>query len=245
MIGSDHLDSELIAGLVINARDVTVQRRLERELLDVVARERARLAGDMHEGLGQELTGVALLLKAHVNEFSPADGPARSSAEEIITQVNKSIKLSRTIARGLSPLQVARGSIEGALETLSAEMSAQYTVAVQVQCAVDGAAIDATAADHLYRIAVEAVNNAVRHSGCSAVEIALSCDQGVLTLFVADNGSGFRHGRAADLGMGLRMMGYRARTLGGSLRIEARPAGGTRVLVTVPRGPTPPWHRAG
>jgi PAS domain S-box-containing protein len=241
VIGTDHLDSELIAGLVINARDVTVQRRLERELLDVVARERERLAGDMHEGLGQELTGVALLLKAHVNEFSPGDGPARSSAEEIIAHVNKSINLSRTIARGLSPLQVARGSIEGALENLSAEMSAQYAVKVQVHCDVDGAEIDPTAADHLYRIAVEAMNNALRHSGCSAVEIGLSCDPRVLTLFVADNGSGFRYGRVADMGLGLRMMGYRARSLGGSLRVEAQPAGGTRILVTVPReGLTPP-----
>jgi signal transduction histidine kinase len=136
---------------------------------------------------------------------------------------------------------VARGSIEGALENLSAEMCAQYAVKVQVHCDVDGAEIDPTAADHLYRIAVEAMNNALRHSGCSAVEIGLSCDPRVLTLFVADNGSGFRYGRVADMGLGLRMMGYRARSLGGSLRVEAQPAGGTRILVTVPReGLTPP-----
>jgi PAS domain S-box-containing protein len=234
IVASDHRGSPVIAGIVLNIRDITDQCRLERQVIEAVAAERCRLSSDIHEGLGQELAGIALLLAALQKKLTLGPDPARSLLNEISGHVSRTIELAREIARGLSPLQVVRGSLEQALIQLAANARERFALNVNVRGSVQGATLSAGEADHFYRIAVEALNNSGRHSRCSNVDVELQSDCDQIRLSVIDNGIGFELGAESGKGQGLQMMGYRARAMGGSIRIEPLLGAGTRIVVSVP-----------
>lgn len=234
IVGSDQRGSPMISGIVLNIRDVTDQYRFEREVLEAVAVERCRLSSDIHEGLGQELAGIALLLTALRSKLAFGSDSAPNLLNEITGQFSRTIELAREIARGLSPLQVVHGSLDHALVHLAAETRERFALGVNVQGSIQGARLTAGDADHLYRIVVEALNNAARHSRCSHIDIALQADHDQVRLSVIDNGVGLRPGAEFGKGLGMRIMGYRARAMGGSMRIEPLLGGGTQIVVSVP-----------
>jgi signal transduction histidine kinase len=239
IVGSDQRASPMIGGIVLNIRDVTDQYRLEREVLEAVTVERCRLSSDIHEGLGQELAGIALLLSALQSKLAFDPDAAPNLLYEITGQFSRTIEQAREIARGLSPLQVVHGSLDQALIQLAADMRERYALSVNVHGNIQDARLSAGEADHIYRIAVEALNNAARHSRCSNVDVALHADHDQIRLSVIDNGVGFALEAESGKGLGLRMMGYRARAMGGSIRIEQLLGGGTRIVVSVPFGHHP------
>jgi len=234
IVGSDLRSNPVIAGIVLNIRDVTEQHRLEREVLEAVAIERCRLSSDIHEGLGQELAGIALLLKALKSKLACDPGSAQSSLTAITGHFSQTIELAREIARGLSPLQVVRGSLDQALVQLAADARDRFSMCVNFRSSIQGIRLSAGDADHIYRIVVEALNNAARHSSCSNVDVTLHADGDQLKLSVTDDGIGFRPGATSGKGLGLRMMGYRARAMGGNISIEPSSALGSRITVSVP-----------
>jgi PAS domain S-box-containing protein len=237
--GANQLTNPLIKGLVLTLTDVSDQRSLEREVLEVAARERARLCGDIHDGLGQELVGIAMLLQGEATMPDPDPATHESRLKAIVGHVNRSIQIARDLARGLSPLHVVRGSLIGALHRLAHEHTPRKPVGISVEPGVGDCHLDDVAADHLYRIAQEAVLNAVSHAACAHVHISLALEEFRLVMSIDDDGSGFDTVAPDFRGLGLKLMEYRARLVGGTFRVENRPPSGTRVVVTVPV-PSPP-----
>jgi PAS domain S-box-containing protein len=232
MLASDQRANPAINGLALTLRDVTEQRRLEEDLMAVTAREQERLSSEIHEGLGQDLIGISLMIKSLEKESRTNGARLKDSIEEIGLQIQRTIDAARTVAIGLAPLQVAGGSLEFALRNLASRTQTTFGIRVDLRIELGSAHIGASEADHVYRIVRESVNNATRHSGCSAIEIDLCANHGKLALTVSDNGAGHAHDTTFGCGMGLRMISYRARMMGGELRLETPTRGGSRVVVT-------------
>jgi PAS domain S-box-containing protein len=217
-------------------QDATARRQLEREVLEASNREQQRIGNDLHDGLGQELTGIALLLRGLENR-AEREAPALSpSVEEVALLVNDAIFTTRALARGLSPVTFDRGGLALALEELARRLSAMFHI--DVRCEADDSldrGLASVNALHLYRIAQEAVTNAAQHGQSSKVSLSLRCDGDRGLLRIEDNGSGFNPSTQQSKGLGLRIMHYRAQMMAGSLRIESARALGTVVSCWFPR----------
>jgi len=232
--GANQLANPLIKGLALTLTDVSEQRSLEREVLDVATRERARLCGDIHDGLGQELVGIAMLLQGAATMPNPDPAVHKAHLQAIVGHVNRSIQIARDLARGLSPLHVVRGSLSGALHRLAHETGPRKPVNLSVGTDIGEHQLDDVAADHLYRIAQEAVINALSHGNCTHVDISLVVEESRLVMRIEDDGSGF-DARSQDFpGLGLKLMEYRARLVGGIFRLETLPRSGTSITVRMP-----------
>jgi len=231
IVGSNRAGNPLINGIVLALSDVTSSRGLEREIINIATRERLRLCSDIHEGLGQELSGIALLLHSAAAHPNADPSMQRQSLESIVGHVNHSIETTRNLAEELSPIQIARGSLVAALERLVQDLGTRLHLPVRLNAPSEEPFIDAAVADHLYRIAQEATSNAVRHSGCTQLDIQLRASAQSLDLCIGDNGRGMDPLSPRSRGLGHRMMGYRARLLGGTLKIDSRPGSGTRVTI--------------
>jgi len=216
--------------------DVTERKQLEREIIEIANREQQRIGSDLHDGLGQDLTGIALMLKGVAAQLRREGSAACPDVEEVIGLVNNAIENTRTLARGLSPLGTGRGGLSAAIQALAARISERF--GVRVDCDLDfeePLRLSETAAAHLYRIVQEALTNVVRHSGGTEVLIGLKTADGELHLQVEDNGHGFSHAPAGrPEGLGLKIMRYRAQMLGGDLAIESGRNGGASVRCSCP-----------
>lgn len=218
-------------------QDATSRRQLEREVLEVSNREQQRIGNDLHDGLGQELTGIALLLRGLENR-AEREAPALSaSIEEVALLVNDAIFTTRALARGLSPVTFDRGGIAIALEGLAQRLSAMFHI--DVRCEADAElerGLESANALHLYRIAQEAVTNAAQHGQAANVRIRLCQDGERGLLRIKDDGSGFNPATLQGKGLGLRIMRYRAQMMAGSLRIESARGRGTTINCRFPLG---------
>jgi PAS domain S-box-containing protein len=222
-------------GIVINATDVTARKGLERELLEIAHREQQRMGSDLHDGLSQDLTGIALMLRGVAGQLRKERSEARADVEEVIGLVNSAIESTRVLASGLSPVNIERGGLVAALETLASRMHDRHGVDVTVASRFDAhPALADAALNHLYRIAQEAVINAIRHGNPKHVAIELAPAAGRLRLRVDDDGRGFAAAAGAPAGLGLKIMRYRAQMLGGALRVEPAGARGVRVECECP-----------
>ena len=232
--GSNQFNNELIGGLTLTLSDVTEQRTLEREVLSVATQERVRIAGDIHDGVGQELAGIAMLLQSAATVRDPKPDSHRAELRAIVQQVNNAIRSARDLARGLSPIQVVQGSLRSALRRLGQEVRGGMAVDVDVDAQFDDRIADDLAADHVYRIAQEAVQNAIRHSDGSAISVSCKLEHGDLLLSITDNGKGIQADQTQAPGLGLRLMHYRAHMIRGRLTVSSLSEGGTCVQLRVP-----------
>lgn len=223
---------------VIN--DVTERKRLEREIIEVANREQQRIGSDLHDGLGQDLTGIALMLRGVAAQLRKEGSAARLDVEDVIGLVNNAIDSTRSLARGLSPVSAERGGLPAALQALAARASSRYSerygVRVTFHADIDGPLrLSEAAATHLYRIAQEALTNVIRHSRATEVSIRLEVSGEELQLRIDDNGRGFgSQSPDASGGLGLKIMRYRAQMLGGDLVLETSPEGGASVRCSCP-----------
>jgi PAS domain S-box-containing protein len=216
--------------------DVTERKRLEREIIEISNREQQRIGSDLHDGLGQDLTGIALMLRGVAAQLRKEGSAARLEVEEVIGLVNNAIESTRSLARGLSPVSGERGGLAAALQTLAARASERYGVHVEFNANFDEPLrLGETSATHVYRIVQEALTNVIRHSRATDVTISLETVSGELHLRVDDNGRGFEQ-PAPDSpgGLGLKIMRYRAQMLGGDLILESGANGGASVRCSCP-----------
>ncbi len=215
-------------------RDITRRKQLEREVLAISERERRAFARELHDSLGQQLSGIAYLthvVRDRLVEQNSAEAPELARIAALLKQA---IEETRLLARGLSPVRPDPDGLASALSDLALHTREIFGVACQVRGRQPVRLSDGEAATHLYRIAQEAVNNAVRHGGARRITIGLSQRHGRVILRIADNGRGIGILSPKRRGLGLRVMHYRAGLLQGTLSVRRRRAGGTEVGCAVP-----------
>ena len=224
----------VIAGVVLTVHDVTEQRRVEQEILDVATRERQLLSRNVHEGLAQELTGVALMLNALNRRSNDTSAPAQASLDAVIRYVSEAIGGVRQLAVSLSPLQIASGSLQLALNGLARDVSTHSAIRVSTDWHLGDQVLPDGVADHLYHIVQEAISHAAEDTQCREVRICLRGVPLGLELSIESNGAGARFGVAAGDGRSLRLIAYRVRLLGGTLRVDGSAGGGTHIVAVTP-----------
>jgi PAS domain S-box-containing protein len=223
-----------VAGIIIFAVDVTGHKQLERRLMELRADEERRLGYDLHDGLGQHLSGILYISRRLQNRLRGSDHPEADQAGEVVRLVKESVETVRTLSKGLRPL----GDEPEALVTALGELAAKTTETTGIQCVFeeDGKALffEQDVAEHLYRIAQEAIGNAIRHSGARHITIRLHQGDDETVLEVRDDGAGLppgvttKHG-SGNQGLGLSIMEHRSELLGGVFTLDAAPDGGVTV----------------
>lgn len=226
-------DDGIGTGISISMRDITERKRLEQEILDVSGRERQSIGRDLHDGLGQELTGVALMLRGLASRLQPRCPDAIALIDEIVALVNRSIENARSLARGLLPVRTETGGLAFALRELAARSRDVYGMDVNFRAQVwPELTLDETDASHLYRITQEALTNSARHGHATRVDIFLLVAKGAFLLRITDNGEGFRAPMSPYSGMGLKIMRYRAGMIGANFDIAPKEPRGTVIRIT-------------
>jgi PAS domain S-box-containing protein len=227
------------AGAVIRvvgiAEDITDRRRLECEILEISDREQARLGQDLHDSLCQKLVSAAFDNNALKRRLAQRDLPEEALVQQVATVLDDAITEARTLARGLFPVQLELDGLHVALQQLAANIHARFQIECRAHCDESVVAANNAFATHLYRIAQEAVSNAVKHARATKILIRLDVAGGFIELKITDDGVGIPLPLKTTTGMGMHTMEYRARTIGGTLNISNGPAGGTIVCCRVPQ----------
>lgn len=228
-------DHGTVIGLVCTVREITNQKALEQEILEISNREQRRLGSDLHDGLGQELTGLSLLLKGLEMQLAREAQQYSQQVTKISDLLARAIQSTRSLARGLAPVNLERGGLPEALKHLVARCTDMYSMDVSFSNAGQKLPdLEEGAATHLYRIAQEATTNAARYARAKSIAIDLRTTGRKLQLSITDDGIGLTAGLArGQPGMGLKIMEYRARMLGGTLNFE-EPGSGTRIVLAAP-----------
>jgi PAS domain S-box-containing protein len=215
-------------------RDITEQKRAEREILEISEREQARIGQDLHDSLCQQLVSLAFDANSLQRKFAAHELPEAVIAGRLARVLDQAITESRRLARGLFPIRLQAEGLASALEELAQSISHRFPVQCRFDCPQPVPVKDHAVATHLYRIAQEALNNSLKHAQAGTLSIQLRSDAGSLELRVQDDGIGLPETPARPGGMGLHIMHYRAATLGATLCIGPGPAGGTIVSCCVP-----------
>jgi len=208
--------------------------RMEREILDISEREKQQIGHDLHDSLGQKLTGAVFLSRALAGHLGGGDGETKSQAEKITDILKESVAQVRRMARGLSPVELGNEGLNGALHRLAEETTSVYGITCLFHQTDKQPHPPGKAAHHLYAIALESVNNAIKHGQAKEIVIELSKTANQNLLIIEDDGVGFDGESKQTGGMGLRIMKYRATMIGGSLDISRRPIGGMRITCVFP-----------
>lgn len=218
-----------------SARDITAQRHLEKEIMEISDREKDRLGRDLHDGLCQKLAGIAALSTALSRRLEP-HSESGAAAAEIASLLKQTIIEARNLARGLNPVNLDGSGLIGALDSFAANTQALFAVPCTFRCNRSSLWLGEDVETHLYRIAQEAVQNAVRHGRAGRISITLSFVKSRGSLVIRDNGTGIK----ADYnsGNGMHTMDYRARLIGASLSVRPGYQNGTRVACTFSRPST-------
>lgn len=209
--------------------DVTKRKRLEREILELSEREQRRIGRDLHDGLGQKLTALELCAQGLVEEFKSVSPDAAESLRMLAKHLREAVAQTRQLSHGLSPVALEDEGLMSALRELAESTASLARVKCVVRCPREVSVPDSHLASHLYRIAQEAVSNALKHGRAQSIIISLSKQGGRLKLGVNDDGVGFSAEAGPGDGMGLRAMHYRAGLIGAQLEVKSAPRRGTRV----------------
>ena len=217
-----------------SGRDVTGQRRLEREVLEILDREKKRLGRELHDGLCQTLAGIAALSSTLSKRLAASSESAGSAAAAEITKLlGGCIGDARDLARGLSALGQSEAGLDEGLEALALNVKNLFRVSCTLECDRPFQRLRPEVEAHLFRIAQEAVSNAVAHGRAQRIEISLKSKAGLLS--VRDDGVGVPEGARNPEGIGMHTMAYRAHLIGASLVVRRRLPRGTTVICTFPK----------
>lgn len=220
------------------ARDITERKRLEKEILEISNREQQRIGHDLHDGVCQQLAGIAYRVDILADQLQEKHFPEAPEAERIGGLINDAITQTRSVARGLFPVHLEENGLALTLEELAANATNLFKIKCDLVCEEPAPVLENAVAAHLYYIAQEAVLNAVKHGKASCVNIALKHNDGHYALSIQDDGMGFQPGNGHSAGMGVRIMHYRARTIGATLDLKSSPGNGTRLTcIFYPTGP--------
>jgi signal transduction histidine kinase len=215
-------------------------QQLEQQIIAISEREQQRIGRDLHDGVCQYLAAIGFSAGMLSQELERESSICAKKAGEIANLLQDTLKQTHDLARGLSPVDRDEGGLEAALNELASSTSRLARIQCSFVCFGPVTIHDNSRAVHLFRIAQEALNNAIKHGQAKAVVVALENSNGVVSLRVSDDGVGFDPTGCERKGMGLNIMRYRARMLDGMLEIHSDPNTGTMVTCTIGQIATAP-----
>jgi signal transduction histidine kinase len=210
------------------------RRNLEKRILEISEREQARMGQDLHDGLCQHLVGTAFSVNLLQQKLEDSGRPEVKDAAKIASLLDESITQARQLARGLYPVRIEDLGLATALEELSERMQDMFHIACEFSSQGDALKLDQLVSVHLYRIAQEAVTNAVKHARPGGIWILLKFFPDEVALRVEDDGIGIKNDSSRSGGLGVKIMEFRARMIGADFQIDARRGGGTVVNCVYP-----------
>jgi signal transduction histidine kinase len=219
------------------ARETAERERLEQEMLEISEREQRRIGQDLHDGLCQHLTGTALASHVLAEKLKAQGFSETEAAHRIVDLVEEAISLARGMAKGLHPVELDAEGLMQALEEFAATTTELFGVTCRFECPSPVLIRSPTTATHLYRIAQEAVGNAIKHGQAKKITVALEETEEGIRLGVSDDGRGLDKAAVNTKGMGLRIMADRAKMIGGHFVVEAHRPRGVRLSCLIPQIP--------
>jgi len=226
---SRQLEQRVQARTIALRLAVAAREKLQTSLIEASLREREAIGRDVHDGLGQHLTATLMACSILSNRLSQRGDALLADARAVEHLLKGSIEQSRQIARGLLLETVTPGEIIAELEELAAVIQNKHHIDCKFTTEGHTERLNVNITSHLFYIAREAVQNAVRHGGASRIGIQFIITRLLATLVITDNGGGFSEAQRIGGGMGLSIMAQRAEIIGGSLSIDVSPGEGTRV----------------
>lgn len=232
-----HGDDEPLS-LIITTAESADRQRLQRDVLDTRERERRRIGRDLHDSLGQQMVGLGMLVRNLARRLRDQDDDLAETAERAVEIIDDMVLHTRDLARGLYPVELEAKGLAQALRALVNQTSDRTGVRVELRVHESRPIhFDVERAAQLYRIAQEALSNAVRHAGAHSILVRLHCDDERFELSVIDDGCGLPEENARGDGMGFRMMAERASVLGGTLTLGSEGGRGTSVCCVILHAP--------
>lgn len=216
-------------------RDVTERRALEHEIQEISEREQRRLGQDLHDGLGQSMTGIAFLAKVLQQKLQAKAAEEAEAAGNIASLINEALAQTRRLSRGLCPVVLDSNDIEAALGQLAENLRTLFSVSCELQCEPEIKITDNAVAVHLYRIAQEAATNAIKHGRAKKIGLSLTSTKSRLILKVTDDGCGLPPAIHKGKGMGLRVMQHRAHMIGANIALRPSKERGVTVICSLPK----------
>jgi signal transduction histidine kinase len=210
------------------------RKRLEHELLEITEKERRRIGLDLHDDLGQKLAGIAMMSKGLELKLSKAGAPQARDATKVHDLIQEAMSHTRDVARHLATLDLRHSSLPAALEGLAEHARKAFEITCQFKAEGKIPSLDPNAVTQLYKIAQEAVTNAIKHGKAHKVGISLANGSDRVVLKIQNDGKPFPDLNSGGAGMGLRIMNYRASLIGASLEIKGSGDKGTRVICSMP-----------
>lgn len=217
-------------------RDITERRFLEKEILDITERERELIGQEMHDGVGQVLTGIAVKCKGLALKLKGKSSDEMKDALVISKLANKAIAQTRDLAKMLYPVDIETGGLVSALKTLASNAEKMLGVRCRFKCEKSVSVKNLVEAKQIYRIVQEAITNAVRHGKAKNINIKLRLTKKGTVLSIENNGLDFPKLSPRKKGLGLKIMKYRTDLIGGSLDIRKGDKGGTVIICIFPNG---------
>jgi PAS domain S-box-containing protein len=217
-------------------RDISERQELEAAFLDAIGREQRRLGSDLHDSLGQDLTGLSLLLSALARSARDGERLGVSDLEQAEEVVRRALQSCRNIAHGLSSVTESQGGLISGLRDLVARLRTASGPSLDFE-AIETAplSLSPAACDHLFRIAQEALANALRHAHANSIAVKLDVEPGSVRLKIRDDGDGLPSTELSASGLGLRTMRYRASLLGAKFQITGLDHAGTCIVCECPQ----------
>ncbi len=231
-----HRTAELDAANRDLVREIAERLRLESRILDISEREQRRLGQDLHDELGQQLAGIGMLAAVVHRDLQQQQHGKTAAVAEIVEMLRQAVTSTRTLARGFYPVVLEQGGLRVALKDL-AERTEKLT---GVRCEVDyrrSFRFPKPAEIHLYRIAQEALTNGVKHGQPRRISIECMAIRRVPILRITNDGRSFKAGGRKRGGLGLHILQYRARLIGGEVSVARGPNGGCQVTCTFQHPP--------
>lgn len=223
--------ARLFAGVIM---DISEQQQLQQEILEIPVSEQRRIGQELHDGLGQQLTGLGLLATSLLNK---ASRPDHDLAEKLARGLQDAISQVRALSRGLMPFEIDAAGFVVALEHLVEDIRSHSSASISFRPETDLHIMDNNTAMHIYRVAQEAINNAIKHAQAESIEITLGLEGARGLLSVRDDGQGFEPTPRNSGGLGLRIMKHRCGLIDGELRIESAFGQGTEIKCYFPVEP--------
>jgi signal transduction histidine kinase len=227
--------AELTQANIQLREEIEARKLLEKEILNISEQERRKIGQELHDSLGQQLTGVAFMTKVLEKKLARKSLDEAVDVTKIATLVNQATEQARGLARGLDPVDLETGTLMSALQELATSTETLFGIHCVFKCNKPIGIDDTEAAVHLYRIAQEAVTNAIKHGKAKNIQIGLTRSRNRHILTIRNDGLDFpKEFEARGTGMGLQIMDHRVDIIGGSLDIRKAPEGGTIVTCTFP-----------